>query len=166
MKILERNGFVQYSGNNLWIKYDYIDNKKVPILFSTVKKNGDVVITNNEVEHFKIFDSLFSRERLGSTGLGAEVAVPHGRIKGLKRPLMAVLRSAEGIAFDAPDGKPVRLLFVLLVPEAATEEHLELLSAIAELLSDRALRSSLMTTPSPADLLGILNAWEPYQPAS
>lgn len=48
MKILERNGFVQYSGNNLWIKYDYIDNKKVPILFSTVKKNGDVVITNND----------------------------------------------------------------------------------------------------------------------
>jgi nitrogen PTS system EIIA component len=118
------------------------------------------------LERSKIFDSLFSRERLGSTGLGAEVAVPHGRIKGLKRPLMAVLRSAEGVAFDAPDGKPVRLLFVLLVPEAATEEHLELLSAIAELLSDRALRNTLMTVPSASELLGILNAWEPYQPAS
>ncbi len=47
MIVLERNGFVQYSGNNLWIKYEYIDNKKVPILFSTIKKNGDVVIKNN-----------------------------------------------------------------------------------------------------------------------
>ncbi len=118
------------------------------------------------LERSKIFDSLFSRERLGSTGLGAEVAVPHGRIKGLKRPLMAVLRSAQGVPFDAPDGQAVRLLFVLLVPEAATEEHLELLSAIAELLSDRTLRTSLMTIPTAAELLGVLNAWEPYQPAS
>src|SRR3954449_4848521 len=70
----------------------------------------------------KVFDSLFARERLGSTALGEGVAIPHGRIKGLKDTVAAVVRLAEPIAFDSPDGEPVRLLVFLLVPEHATEE--------------------------------------------
>jgi nitrogen PTS system EIIA component len=126
------------------------------------------LIFENEhgVERSKVFDSLFSRERLGSTGLGEQVAVPHGRIKGLKRPLLAVLRTKEGVPFEAPDNQAVRLLFVLLVPESANEEHLEILSAVAELLSDRALRQHLMTTVDPAELLSSLQTWEPYRPAA
>ena len=80
---------------------------------------------NHGIERSKVFDSLFARERLGSTGLGEGVAIPHGRIKGLNEALAAVVRLAEPIAFDAPDGKPVSLLVFLLVPEAATEEHLD-----------------------------------------
>ena len=90
-----------------------------------------------------ITDSLFARERLGSTGLGHGVAIPHGRIKGLKQPLAAVFQLAEPIGFDAPDEQPVRLMFFLLVPEAATQKHLEILSDIAELLSDAALREQM-----------------------
>ena len=67
-----------------------------------------------------VSDNLFARERLGSTGLGHGVAIPHGRIKGLKNPLAAVLRVQQPIAFDAPDDEPVSLLIFLLVPEAAT----------------------------------------------
>ena len=90
-----------------------------------------------------VTDSLFARERLGSTGLGHGVAIPHGRIKGLKNPLAAVIRVQQPIPFDAPDDEPVGLLIFLLVPEAATQRHLEILSEIAEMLSDRELRERL-----------------------
>ena len=89
-----------------------------------------------------ITDSLFARERLGSTGLGHGVAIPHGRIKGLKNPLAAVVRVQQPIPFDAPDDEAVSLLIFLLVPEAATQRHLEILSEIAELLSDGVLRDA------------------------
>src|ERR1044071_1460337 len=97
-----------------------------------------------------ITDSLFARERLGATGLGHGVAIPHGRIKGLKSPLAAVLRLQQPIAFDAPDDEPVNLLIFLLVPEAATQRHLEILSEIAEMLSDRTLRDHLKAEPEAA----------------
>ena len=89
-----------------------------------------------------VTDSLFSRERLGSTGLGHGVAIPHGRIKGLKSPMAAVFQLSAAIGFDAPDDEAVRLLIFLLVPEAATQKHLEILSEIAELLSDSAKASA------------------------
>ncbi|HQY29518.1 MAG TPA: PTS sugar transporter subunit IIA, partial [Burkholderiaceae bacterium] len=107
---------------------------------------------NHGIERGKVFDSLFARERLGSTGLGEGVAIPHGRIKGLKDALAAVVRLAEPIPFDAPDGKPVNLLVFLLVPEAATEEHLELLSELAELLSDATIRDSMANCDDPVQM--------------
>lgn len=121
---------------------------------------------NHGIERSKVFDSLFARERLGSTGLGEGVAIPHGRIKGLKEALAAFVRLAEPIAFDAPDGQPVRLLVFLLVPENATEEHLELLSELAELLSDRAVRDQLLSSQDPSQVLKILSTWSPYRPAA
>ena len=90
-----------------------------------------------------VFDSLFARERLGSTGLGQGVAIPHGRIKGLKEALGAFLRLAQPVPFDAPDGNPVSLVFVLLVPEKATEKHLQILSELAQMFSDKALREAM-----------------------
>ena len=94
-----------------------------------------------------VFDSLFARERLGSTGLGQGIAIPHGRIKGLKHAAGALLRLTQPVPFDAPDGRPVNLLFVLLVPEQATEEHLQILSEIAERFSDPAFRDALLAAP-------------------
>ncbi len=90
-----------------------------------------------------VFDSLFAREKLGSTGLGQGVAIPHGRIKGLKDATGAFLRLASPVPFDSPDGKPVTLLFVLLVPEVATEQHLQILSELAQHFSDRTCREAL-----------------------
>lgn len=116
------------------------------------------------IERSKVFDSLFAREKLGSTGLGEQVAIPHGRIKGLREAIAAIIRVAEPIPFDAPDNRPVRLLVFLLVPEHATEEHLELLSELAELLSDRAMRESLLSAQDPAEVHRILSTWEPYRP--
>ena len=83
----------------------------------------------------KIFDALLARERLGSTGLGHGVAIPHGRIKGLKSAAGAFIRTQSPIAFEAPDGNPVNLIFVLLVPEKATDQHLQILSELAQMFS-------------------------------
>jgi nitrogen PTS system EIIA component len=110
-----------------------------------------------------VTDNLFARERLGSTGLGHGVAIPHGRIKGLKNPLAAVIRLQQPIAFDAPDDEPVDLLIFLLVPEAATQRHLEILSEIAELLSDKALRERLKTEPDPVKVHEMIERWQPLK---
>ena len=112
-----------------------------------------------------VTDSLFSRERLGSTGLGHGVAIPHGRIKGLKSPMAAVLQLAQPIGFDAPDEQPVSLLIFLLVPEAATQKHLEILSEIAEMLSDASLRDKLVCSSDAADLHGLISNWQSAQVA-
>lgn len=110
-----------------------------------------------------VTDSLFSRERLGSTGLGHGVAIPHGRIKGLKAPMAAVFQLAQPIGFDAPDEIPVGLLIFLLVPEAATQKHLEILSEIAELLSDTELRTKLVTCKDARQTYELIAAWRSAQ---
>jgi len=110
-----------------------------------------------------VADSLFARERLGSTGLGHGVAIPHGRIKGLKSPMAAVFSLGQAIGFDAPDEQPVSLLIFLLVPEAATQKHLEILSEIAELLSDNGLRESIKTSPSSEELHRLIAQWRSTQ---
>ncbi len=112
-----------------------------------------------------VTDSLFSRERLGSTGLGHGVAIPHGRIKGLKSPMAAVFQLSQPIGFDAPDEQPVKLLIFLLVPEAATQKHLEILSEIAELLSDGDLREKMNDSASAAELHSLITSWQPVPQA-
>ena len=110
-----------------------------------------------------VTDSLFARERLGSTGLGHGVAIPHGRIKGLKAPMAAVFQLAAPIGFDAPDEQPVGLLIFLLVPEAATQSHLEILSEIAEMLSSRELRERLRNEADAAEVHDLIAHWQPLK---
>ena len=112
-----------------------------------------------------VTDSLFARERLGSTGLGHGVAIPHGRIKGLKQPLAAVFQLAQPIGFDAPDEQPVSLLIFLLVPEASTQKHLEILSEIAELLSDGGLRERMKFSLDATALHQLIDGWQSAQGA-
>lgn len=121
---------------------------------------------NHGISRATVFDSLFARERLGSTGLGQGVAIPHGRIKGLKEAVAAFVRLAEPIAFDAPDGRPVRLLVVLLVPEQATQLHLDILSELAQMLSDKAFRDSLAAASDPSVTHTMLAQWEAIRPAA
>jgi PTS system nitrogen regulatory IIA component len=112
-----------------------------------------------------VTDSLFARERLGSTGLGHGVAIPHGRIKGLKAPMAAVFQLERPIGFDAPDEQPVVLLIFLLVPEAATQKHLEILSEIAELLSDSGLREKIKACANADELHAMIAGWQSTQMA-
>jgi PTS system nitrogen regulatory IIA component len=107
-----------------------------------------------------VTDSLFSRERLGSTGLGHGVAIPHGRIKGLKSPMAAVFQLAKPIGFEAPDEQAVGLMIFLLVPEAATQKHLEILSEIAEMLSDASLRDKMSASTDATQLHQLIVNWQ------
>lgn len=102
-----------------------------------------------------VFDSLFAREKLGSTGLGQGVAIPHGRIKGLKQAAGAFVRLKTPVPFDAPDGRAVNLLFFLLVPEQATEHHLELLSELAQRFAERSFRDALVAAPDSAAVVAL-----------
>lgn len=114
-----------------------------------VFEQAGLIFENNQgIARSAVFDSLFAREKLGSTGLGRGIAIPHGRIKGLKEACGAFLRLAHPVPFDSPDGKPVSLLFVLIVPEQATEQHLQILSELAELFSDSACRDALASAGS------------------
>jgi PTS system nitrogen regulatory IIA component len=108
-----------------------------------------------------VYDSLFARERLGSTGLGQGVAIPHGRIKGLKEAHGAFIRLAQPVPFDAPDGAAVKLVFVLLVPEQATEKHLQILSELAQMFSDKALRDAMLDAPDVEALHQLVATWQP-----
>jgi len=107
-----------------------------------------------------VYDALFAREKLGSTGLGQGIAIPHGRIKGLKEARGAFLRLAAPVQFDAPDGKPVDMIFVLLVPESATEHHLQLLSELAQMFSERAFREQLAAAPDVTATHALFANWQ------
>lgn len=106
---------------------------------------GLIFENHNGLARATVFDSLFAREKLGSTGLGQGIAIPHGRIKGLKQALGAFIRLKEPVPFESPDGRPVSLLFVLLVPESATDLHLQILSELATRFANKTFRESLST---------------------
>ena len=121
---------------------------------------------NQGLSYSRVVDSLLAREELGSTGLGKGVAIPHGRLRGLKHAAAAIVRFHHPIAFDSPDGQPVQLMIVLLVPEHATQQHLEILSELAQMLSEPSMREQLLTAGQPAALHAKVAAWEPIRPAA
>ncbi len=101
-----------------------------------------------ELDAQSIFESLIAREKLGSTGFGNGIAIPHCRLAGCETPISAVLHLESAVDFDAIDGAPVDLLFVLLVPDAATDAHLELLRQIASMLDRSEVRERLRQATS------------------
>jgi PTS system nitrogen regulatory IIA component len=128
-----------------------------------VFEHAGLLFENNQnVARSQVFDSLFAREKLGSTGLGQGIAIPHGRIKGLKEAVGAMIRMREPIPFDAPDGNPVNLIFVLLVPERATDLHLQILSELAQMFSDQAFREQLLKAQSADAMHQTIAEWQPH----
>ena len=117
---------------------------------------------NHQIARSQVFDSLFAREKLGSTGLGRGIAIPHGRVKGLKEALGALVRTKQGIPFDAPDGQPVELIFVLLVPDRATDVHLQLLSELAQMFSDKSFRERMRVAASAEEMHQLITNWQPH----
>lgn len=101
-----------------------------------------------ELEMQDVYEALIAREKLGSTGFGNGIAIPHCRLQGCETPVSALLHLEKPIDFDAIDGAPVDLLFVLLVPQAATDAHLELLRQIASMLDRKEVREKLRSASS------------------
>jgi len=112
-----------------------------------------------------VIQSLIARERMGSTALGHLIAVPHGRIKGLKEPCAAFIRLTEPVRFDPSDGRLASLLFFVLVPETATQVHLDLLAEIARLVSDPSVRQ-VLSSETDATVIHRLLTSEPPKEAS
>ncbi len=127
-----------------------------------VFEQAGLMFENNQgIARSLVFDSLLARERLGSTGLGQGIAIPHGRIKGLKEAIGGFIRLAQPVQFDAPDGKPVGFLFVLLVPELANEHHLQILSELAEVFSDKTFRELLGKAATALEIHSLFSTWDP-----
>lgn len=142
--------------SNVMLDLDVSSKKRV---FEQV---GLLFENNHSIARSQVFDSLFAREKLGSTGLGQGIAIPHGRIKGLKEAIGAVIRMKQPIPFDAPDGQNVGLIFVLLVPDRATDLHLQILSELAQMFSDKPFRERLLSAQSTAELHQLITEWQSH----
>lgn len=112
------------------------------------------------IEAEPIFRALYRREQAGSTGVGSGLAFPHARIPGIDEPVTMFARTKSPIRFGGPDGKPVSEFFVILVPaEGATETHLQILGAVAEMFSDPAFRAKLSAAASASVVAGVFAQW-------
>ena len=108
-----------------------------------------------------IFTSLINREKLGSTGLGQGVAIPHGRVRGLDKTVGAFIRLAQGVDYEANDSQPADMIFALAVPEDCTEEHLETLRNLAEMFTDDEFTGKLRSAESNSALFELLDGYKP-----
>jgi len=120
-------------------------------------------LANEDLSSSNIYQHLLNRESFGSTGLGFSVAIPHGRIKGIKEPLLSITRTKQDINFNAPDNMPVKIFIGILVPELANQQHLDLLANIAMMLSDDDLRQTLMIETSPAKIIQVIQDYQSTQ---
>jgi len=112
-------------------------------------------LDNDEVSEMGILDALISREKLGSTGLGHGVALPHGRIKNLEAPIAAIITLEEGVDFGASDDQLVDLVMGLIVPENCEQAHLSILANLAQIFNQSALRDAMRQTKNPEQLLSV-----------
>lgn len=112
--------------------------------------------SDSSTSQTEVFDCLIARERLGSTGLGNGIAIPHGRLKQGKKTIAAFLQLDEGIDYDAVDKLPVDLLFALIVPEDSTDEHLQTLATLAEMFSNSDIISKLRQSNTTTEIYSIL----------
>jgi len=144
--------------SNVVIDLDVSSKKRV------FEQAGLMFENNNSIARAQVFESLFAREKLGSTGLGQGIAIPHGRIKGLKAATGALVRMKQPIPFDAPDGQNVSLIFILLVPDRATDMHLQILSELAQMFCDKSFRESLLQAPSAEALHALITNWQSHAP--
>jgi PTS system nitrogen regulatory IIA component len=114
----------------------------------------------NGLDPAPILRALSRREQVGSTALGQGIAIPHARIAGISRPLTLFMRPKMAMEFDAPDGKPVSNLLVIMVPaDGDTEDHLHLLALVAEAFSDTAFRGKLSAASSAPEVASVFERW-------
>jgi len=104
------------------------------------------------IQNEAMVDVLLDREKLGSTGIGDGIAIPHGKLKSLDSLVISFGRSREGIDFESIDGKPVHIFFLLMAPESSTGQHLKALAKISRMLKDPEFRSDLMSARSAEEI--------------
>ena len=118
--------------------------------------SGVIIRDNGKIDHELMINALLEREKLGSTGIGDGIAIPHGKLAGLEELIVSFGRSREGVEFDSMDGKPATLFFLLLAPESTTGLHLKALAKISKMLKDNAFRKKLIEAKSKDELYLII----------
>lgn len=133
----------------------YVSSKKkaLELISGLVADSEDGVVQN------EVFSSLIERERLGSTGLGRGIAIPHGRLKSLDHAVCAFVKLNQGVDYDAADGQEVDMICALLVPEESTNEHLHVLSMLAEMFSDEDRCARLRAAKTGQEVYDLLASW-------
>jgi len=119
-----------------------------------------IVQDQTQLDASEIFDSLISRERLGATGVGYGIAIPHGRINNCQKITGAFIKLKESVDFNTSDNLPVDILFALIVPEESTDEHLQVLAFLASMFSDKSFREKLRKSDTPEDTYQLLTSWQ------
>ncbi len=104
----------------------------------------------------ELLELLLEREKLGSTGIGYGVAIPHAKMKGIKNILVSFARSRKGIDFQSTDEKPVHLFFLIVAPENATSSHLKILSEISRILKESVFRSKLLKAKDSGEIYQVI----------
>lgn len=119
-----------------------------------------IVQDQNQLDASDIFDSLISRERLGATGVGYGIAIPHGRIKNCQKITGAFIQLNNGVDFNTIDNQPVDIMFALIVPEESTDEHLQVLALLASMFNDENFRKKLHQSKSNEETYQLLTQWQ------
>jgi PTS system nitrogen regulatory IIA component len=119
-----------------------------------------------QLDERRLFDRLLERERLGSTGIGGGIAIPHGRMAGIDKPVGLFARLGHPVDFDSIDERPVDTVFLLLAPEGAGADHLKALARVSRLLRDRGLVEKLRATENADALYALLVETLPAQSAA
>ncbi|QSX29543.1 PTS IIA-like nitrogen regulatory protein PtsN [Shewanella cyperi] len=125
--------------------------KKVLELISDIASAQYPTLSSQE-----IFESLLAREKMGSTGIGNGIAIPHGRLNSIETPIAVLVKCEEAISFDAIDKQPVDILFALLVPSDQCQQHLSTLAAMAEKLNDKQILKQLRKSQDDAELYQVI----------
>ncbi|NLI31784.1 MAG: PTS sugar transporter subunit IIA [Deltaproteobacteria bacterium] len=134
----------------------------IPELKATTKKAvleeliDAVRVQNPQLDRDRLMGVLLERERLGSTGIGDGIAIPHGKIKDLNQLVLSFGKSTVGVDFESMDGKPVHLFFLLVAPETSSGIHLRALAKIARLLKNNIVRKRLGTVKSPTEIFAVI----------
>lgn len=126
-----------------------------------LEKMSRLLAAAEDLNEIDVFDKLLERERLGSTGLGHGVAIPHCRMPEARRAAVALMTLQAGVDFEARDGRPVDIAFGLVVPEHCTETHLQILAKAAEMFSDPGFCARLRACETNQQLYELVSCWEP-----
>jgi PTS system nitrogen regulatory IIA component len=138
---------------------DVVVGLDVPNKLRALEEAAVILERHHNLNHATVCRALWRREQVGSTGLGHGIAVPHARITGISEPIVLFVRTKRAIEFHAPDRKPVSVLFVILVPEHANDEHLKILATVSEMFSDKTFRDRLEATIEPAAIQRLFSEW-------
>lgn len=125
--------------------------REVLVELAEVFKKGNI-----EADYDSMVEVLLEREKLGSTGIGDGIAIPHGKLAGLENLIISFGRSREGVGFDSLDGNPVYIFFLLMAPENSAGQHLKALAKISRMLKDKDFRKGLIEAESPEKMYNLI----------